>query len=198
VRRPSRLLPPLLALVATAGLAGCASGEVAPGVAAQVGDATITVADLQGEIEAVVAAAPEGQAPPPETLAEGQRVVLTREVQGLLVREVATTEGVTVTQAEVDAVLDELRAQNGGDLSLLQQQNLYSDEGLRRGAEVQLLVQALQEEDVDVAAAVEEQAAVSGVVVNRRYGTWGGTSLLPGTGAIATAAAAAAEQPAGG
>lgn|GEM_PF-1794256 len=173
-----------LLVVGAGSLAGCSTATVPPGVAAQVGDQTITIADLQAEVRSL-AADSDDPAGFSDDAANIQREILGRTVQFELVRKVAADQGISVSPAEVDEFLDLAAEANGGDLTQFRVQNLYTEDALRVGAEVQLLVQQLQEAGVDLAPEVEALAEEVGVQVNPRFGSWEGFELLPGTGAIA-------------
>ncbi|MGY1692655.1 SurA N-terminal domain-containing protein [Geodermatophilus sp. SYSU D01105] len=93
-----------LGLAALAGVAGC---RTSPNVAAYVGDEQVTVAELQAAVDERLedpdlAAATQGRED------EFTRLVLTRMVQSEVYATAAERYGVTLTDADVQARLDEL------------------------------------------------------------------------------------------
>jgi hypothetical protein len=93
-----------LGLVALAGVAGC---RTSPNVAAYVGDERVTVAQLETAVDErladpALAAATEGRED------EFTRLVLTRMVQAEVYAQAAEEYGVTPSDGDVQALLDEL------------------------------------------------------------------------------------------
>jgi hypothetical protein len=167
--------------LATAALVLAACGS--SGVAATVGDDTITIAALQSEVVAFVESVDQ------ETALSGdlsgfQQELLTREINHLLLVELAEREGVEIDEADVDALLDELAQQAGGDLEALRAQFGYTEEGLRRAVEDEARLRALQPVVGDVQAALAQLSEEVGVELNPRYGEWDELSVQPGTGSI--------------
>ncbi len=169
-----RLRPGLAMAVIAAGaaLAGCGSA----GVAATVGDETISIATLQSQYEAIAAFTPT-PVPQDQLLATG--------VAHLLVARVADEQGVVVDEADVDAALSEQGLGQTGSAEY--------DAAVRDEMRFRLTVGALGEQGVDVAAEVAALSDEIGVQVNPRYGTWTGLEIEPGTGSISVPATAAAE-----
>lgn len=155
--------------------------------AATVGDETITIAQIQDEI---VQFSESFDEPLPLTgdLASVQQQFLTRDINHLLLIEMAEREDVEITDAEVDELYDELVVQSGGDIDALRAQFVYTEEGLRRALEDELRLQGLEPVVGDIGPALAETAEDVGVEVNPRFGTWDGTTLVPGTGSISVPA----------
>jgi hypothetical protein len=163
-------------------IAGCGVS----GTAATVGDETITVGELQGEV-VEFSESFDDELPLTGDLGAVQSEFLTRQINHLLLTELADREGVTVTPAEVDELYDQL----GGSpeqIDALRAQFVYTEDGLRRALEDELRSRALTPIVGDVAAAVDELASEVGVEVNPRYGTWAGIRVVPGTGSISVPA----------
>jgi peptidyl-prolyl cis-trans isomerase SurA len=104
VRTPRLTTTLAVGLAALATVAGC---RTSPDVAAYVGDAQVTVNELQSAVDerlanADLAAATEGRE------AEFTRLVLTRMVQAEVYARAAAQYGVTVDDADVQARIDEL------------------------------------------------------------------------------------------
>jgi hypothetical protein len=177
-----RLLSTVLIAVAAL-LAGCGT----TGTAATVGDQTITIDELQAE---VVAFSESFDDPLPLSgdLADVQREFLTRQINHLLLIELADAEGVEINDAQVDELYDELAAGAEGDLDALRAQFVYTEAGLRRALEDELRLRALEPIVGPIEPALEATAAEVGVEVNPRYGSWAGVSLTPGTGSISVPA----------
>jgi len=178
-----RLLSTVLIAVAAMFVAGCG----ATGTAATVGDETVTIDELQSEVLAFSESFDE-PLPVSGDLADVQREFLTRQINHLLLIDLADSEGVEITDAEVDELYDELAAQSGGDVDALRAQFVYTEAGLRRALEYELRLRALEPIVGPVEPALEATAAEVGVEVNPRYGTWEGVSLAPGTGSISVPA----------
>jgi foldase protein PrsA len=124
-------------LVATTGLAvlllsGCGSGSVRPGAAALVGEERITVDTLQQVVERGLAD-PQAEQSLGQDRSEFQRQVLSRLVNREVLREAARREGVSVSDGDVDAQLQDFAAQAGGEEALEAQaaQNGISPEDLQ-------------------------------------------------------------------
>jgi SurA N-terminal domain len=167
--------------VAVLGLAAC-SAE--PGTAATVGDREISVAHVQDqilELQRIYGA---------EAISDGaqlQRNIINREVLHMLLEDLANEHDVEVTGAEVDNFLE--RVGTDEELAQVRETNLFTDDMLRLAARDQLLATKLAQKlggQQQLADAVETRSEELGVTVNRRYGTWTGIDLEPGTGSIAT------------
>ena len=178
-----RIIASLILAAATLAAAGCGSS----GVAATVGDDTITIAALQSEVVAFAESVDQESALSGD-LSQFQRELLTREINHLLLAELAEREGAAFTEADVDALLDELEEQSGGDLEALQAQFGYTEEGLRRAVEDEARLRALQPIVGDVPAALNDLSDEVGVELNPRYGDWDGLAVQPGTGSISVPA----------
>jgi hypothetical protein len=178
-----RALPTILLTLAALAASACGVS----GTAATVGDQTITIADVQGEVLEFSESFDE---PLPLTgdLANVQREFLNRQINHLLLIELGDQEGVEITAAEVDELFDELVAQSGGDVDALRAQFVYTDAGLRRALEDELRLRGLEPIVGEVEAALEQTAQQVGVEVNPRFGTWEGLTVLPGTGSISVPA----------
>lgn len=172
-------------LLASTAVAVSACGVT--GTAATVGDETITIAAIQNE---VVDFSESFDEPLPLTgdLASVQQQFLNRDINHLLLIEMAEREGVEITEAGVDALFDDLEAQADGNLDALRAQFVYTESGLRRALEDELRLQGLE----PIVGAIEPALAATaddvGVEVNPRFGTWEGAALVPGTGSISVPA----------
>lgn len=153
------------------------------GTAATVGEETITIASIQNEI---IDFSESFDEPLPLTgdLASVQQQFLNRDINHLLLIEMAEREGVEITEADVDELYDDLVAQAGGDLDALRAQFVYTEAGLRRALQDELRLQGLEPLVGDIEPALAETADEVGVEVNPRFGTWDGTAVVPGTGSI--------------
>jgi hypothetical protein len=180
-----RRLLPAVVLAITVVVSGCGS----TGTAARVGDETIMIGDLQSQVVEFSDSLDEPLATGGD-LSSFQRELLTREINHLLLAELAEREGVEVSEAEVDGLLDELAAQAEaqGGLDALRAQFGYTDEGLRRAALDELRLRQLEPVVGDIPTALTGLSAEIGVEVNPRYGSWDGSSLEPGTGSISVPA----------
>lgn len=176
----------LLALVGVLSavlLSGCGVS----GTAATVGDETITIGDVQGEVVEFSESFDE-ELPLTGDLGGVQAEFLSRAINHLLLIELAEREGITITQAEVDELYAELGGGSPEEVDALRAQFVYTDDGLRRALEDELRIRALAPIVGDVETAVGELAAEVGVEVNPRYGTWAGIRVVPGTGSISVPA----------
>ena len=171
------------------GIALLASGCASTNTAAQVGDETITIAQIQGEV-VDFAGSLEEPLPVSGDLSAYQQELLTREINHLLVVELAARNDVVVTEAEVDELLDELdtQAEAQGGLEALRAQFGYTEDGLRQAALDELLLRGLQEAVDDVPQELGQLSAELGVEVNPRFGVWNGSAVLPATGSISVPA----------
>jgi parvulin-like peptidyl-prolyl isomerase len=178
----------LLVLVALVALTGCGGTNVA----ATVGDQTITISDLQAETQELSSLLSEEEAATAD-VGGLQQALLERQINHLLLSELAAREDVTVADSEVDALIRTAAEQQGEEgIRAFQVQNGYTDEGLRRAAQDALVARALNERLGDVQTAVIDLADEVGVEVNPRYGTWEGAALQPGTGSISVPPSATA------
>ena len=177
-----RLLSTVLIGIAALLAAGCG----ATGNAATVGDQTITIDQLQSEVLEFSDSFDE-PLPVSGDLADVQREFLTRQINHLLLIELADAEGVEITEAQVDELYGEL-APSEADVDALRAQFVYTEAGLRRALEDELRLRALEPIVGPIEPALEATAAEVGVEVNPRYGTWSGVALTPGTGSISVPA----------
>jgi hypothetical protein len=174
--RPRAVAPRTPAVRATAGLVAalaitaCTPGQV--GAAAIVGEERIGVDELQRITEAV-AASPVAQGAEPGEL---QRAVLRELILAEVVEAVGAEHGVTVTQAQVDALLE-------ADPTLQQLPADFRTTIARSGALATAVVTELVPGSADdpglqdqrqqaFGQALAEQSAELGVEVNPRYGRW--------------------------
>jgi hypothetical protein len=174
--------------LATLVLAGCGSSSegMAAGDAAVAETFRITQAQVAEQVAAVQAAGGQPTAEPPAglTVASVQRLVITA-----VVGRVAEEVGVSVSDAEVDADVAQLVADNGGKdaLEAAALQAGIPPDAIDDVVRVNLLVSAIGrtlqpdgEGGAQVAAAQERLAAYSreaDVQVAPRYGTWDHASL---------------------
>jgi len=177
-----RVLPVVLLTAATLAVSGCGATDQA----ATVGDETVTIGQLQTEI---IDFSESFEEPIPVTgdLTTVQQEFLTRDINHLLLIELAEQEDVEINKADIDTLYDELEEQSGGDIEALRAQFFYTDAGLRRALEDELRLRQLEPIVGDIVPALAVTADEVGVEVNPRYGTWAGVSLEPGTGSISVA-----------
>jgi hypothetical protein len=157
------------------------------GTAASVGDETITIDQVQGEVVEFSESFDE-PLPLAGDLGAVQSEFLTRQINHLLLIELADREGVEITQADVDALYDELTGGPDGDVDALRAQFVYTEDGLRRALEDELRIRELTPIVGDVESAVAALADEIGVEVNPRFGTWEEIRVVPGTGSISVPA----------
>lgn len=172
-----RLLTSLLLAGAAATLTACGM----TGVAATVGEQTITISDLQGEIVEFSESFDEPLSLSGD-LTTIQQQFLSRDITHLLLVDLAEQEGVEVTEAQVDELFDSLGTDE--EIEALRAQFVYTEDGLRRAVEDEVRARALEPIVGDVPAALAVTAEEVGVEVNPRYGTWESGALQPGTGSI--------------
>ena len=172
----------LLALVGALSvvlLSGCGVS----GTAATVGDETITIGELQRQVVEFSESFDE-ELPVTGDLGAVQSEFLTRDINHLLLIDLADREGVTVAPAEVDELYRELGGGSPEEVDALRAQFVYTEAGLRRALADELRIRALTPIVGDIETAVDELATEVGVEVNPRYGTWAGIRVVPGTGSI--------------
>jgi foldase protein PrsA len=118
-----RRLPALVLLVLLA--AGCGPGRVAPNQAAVVDGVAIPMDELTAQVKA---GRPAGTQPDPQQAVTGAREALQSLIVAQVVLSGAKQEGVTVSEAEVDASLQQIKqqvaAQGGNFEAALAQRNL--------------------------------------------------------------------------
>lgn len=117
--RTSRRLA-VLAGAALLLLTGCGEGQIRPGAAAVVGDDRITTSELQDLVERGLAD-PQAEQQLGADLAAYQRLALSRLINALVLEQAAEQRGVSVTQGDVDAQIDQFAEQAGGRETLEQQ-----------------------------------------------------------------------------
>ena len=135
-------------------LSGCGSGSVRPGAAALVGEERITVDTLQEVVERGLAD-PQAEQTLGQDRSAFQRQVLSRLVNREVLQAAAEREGVTVSDGDVDAQLEDFASQAGGEQALEAQaaQNGISPQDLQPFLRDVVLEQALGDaltEDEDV------------------------------------------------
>jgi len=177
----------LAALIATAALTGCA-GLGNPGMAAQVGDETITVSFLQEQVGEALehdAQSSGGADRSVSYVSLNQRSLLQQMIHDRLIVLTADRLGVSASEAEVEAVKDEFR-QQGQYLPPDMVDEVARFVALRRSLNTRLLGKTprnQQEQSEADQRLVEEMRTVArdvGVTVNPRYGRWNGIQLVPG------------------
>jgi parvulin-like peptidyl-prolyl isomerase len=128
-------------------LSGCGSGSVRPGAAALVGEQRITVDTLQEVVERGLSD-PQAEQALGQDRGAFQRQVLARLVNREVLRAAAEREGVTVSDGDVEAQLQDFAAQAGGEEALEAQaaQNGISPQDLQPFLRDVVLEQALGDE----------------------------------------------------
>ncbi len=173
-------------------ITACDTDEI--GAAAVVGGDRITISELQDQVRAVTESAPDGGEPTGDQ-AEMQRTLLERTIQHELLASVGRDESVEVTEAEIDAFIDEqiLSQTQDGDIGPLLAENALTEDTLREFVGDQLVATALIDTfggQGQLIEALTAKADEIGVEVSSRYGTWSGIALEPSSGSIS--------EPAGG
>lgn len=179
--RRRTLTAPLAAAAVVLALAACSSTQ-RPGAAAMVGGAPITeetVATLAGEVRAVT-----GASLGDDDAASVNRQVISGLIQSEIIDTAATREGVQVTAAQVDSLINSA-AQQGGGLAELQK-SLASQYGIapsqiedfaRSNLQFQGLATKLGGGDAQAgsekaSAALGALSVELGTTVNPRFGRW--------------------------
>ena len=203
-KRGSRVVQPprlgrLFCIVAGASLAACNTEQI--GAAAVVGDARITVAELQEQVSELADSLPDSAGAIGDQSA-AQHTILERMIQSMLLAAVAADEGVEVSEAEIDAYIDEqvVSQAQDGDIGPLLAQNNLTETSLRPFVRDQLIATKLIEElggQEVLIQAITEKADEIGVTVSPRYGTWNGVVLEQSSGSISEPESGSAETPAG-
>jgi SurA N-terminal domain len=194
-----RVVAAVLCLLAAVPVAACNTEQI--GAAAVVGNERITVAELQEQVREVAESLPDGAEPTGDQSA-AQHAILQRMIRSELLAAVAADEGVEVSEAEIDAFIDEQIAPQApdGDLGPLLAQNNLTEESLRTSVRDQLVATELidrvggEQELIDL---LNQKSDEIGVEVNPRYGTWDGFVLEQSSGSISTPESAPTETPAG-
>jgi SurA N-terminal domain len=188
-----------LCMLATAPLAACNTEQI--GAAAVVGNERITVAELQEQVRELAESLPDGTGATGDQ-SVAQHEILQRMIRSELIAAVARDEGVEVSEAEVDAFIEEqIRPQApDGDLDPLLAQNNLTEDSLRTSVRDQLVATELIEQlggEQELIERLTEKADELGVAVSPRYGTWDGIVLEQSSGSISTPESAPAQTPAG-
>jgi hypothetical protein len=194
-----RVVAAVLCVAATVGLAACNTAEI--GAAAVVGDHRITVADLQEQVSDLADSLPDSAGATGDQ-STAQHAILQRMIQSELLALVAAEEGVEVSEADIDAFVDEqvLAQAPDGDIGPLLAQNNLTEDSLRDAVRDQLMAAELterlggQEQLVEVLTAKADEI---GVTVSPRYGTWNGIVLEQSSGSISEPETVPTETPAG-
>jgi SurA N-terminal domain len=194
-----RALRAVLCAVAAVSLAACNTEQI--GAAAVVGDSRITVAELQDQVSELADSLPDSAGAIGDQSA-AQHTILERMIQSMLLAAVAEDEGIEVSDADIDAFIDEQVTSQApdGDIGPLLAQNNLTEATLRPFVRDQLIATELieqlggQEELIQV---LTEKADEIGVTVNPRYGTWDGVVLEQSSGSISEPESGSAETPAG-
>ncbi|HEX2363230.1 MAG TPA: SurA N-terminal domain-containing protein [Jiangellaceae bacterium] len=194
-----RVAAAVFCVAATVGLTACNTAEI--GAAAVVGDVRITVAELQEQVRELADSLPDSAgATGDQSIA--QHAILQRMIQSELLALVAAEEGVEVSEADIDAYIDEqvLSQAPDGDIGPLLAQNNLTEDSLRDAVRDQLMAAAMterlggQEQLVEVLTAKADEI---GVTVSPRYGTWNGIVLEQSSGSISEPETVPTETPAG-
>ena len=174
------------ALVLLVGVAGCASDV---GVAAQVGETTIKISQVQSSVNSVIALRNELKSEADPNISDLSRGQLRFHMLSALIDEVAAQLKIVATPAEVDARKKAIRDQLGGQEAV---DKAISDAGIAPEDFSRYLIDVIIEDKVrallvpDAPAGAEGDAArgaaIQGAIravaksltvkVNPRYGTW--------------------------
>ena len=174
------------ALVLLVGVAGCASDV---GVAAQVGEKTIKISQVQSSVNSVIALRNELKSDADPNISDLSRGQLRFHMLSALIDEVAALLKIVATPAEVDARKKAIRDQLGGQEAV---DKAISDAGIAPEDFSRYLIDVIIEDkagallvpdapagpDGDAARGAAIQNAIRTVAksltvkVNPRYGTW--------------------------
>jgi hypothetical protein len=193
-----RAVAAALCMLATVPLAACNTEQI--GAAAVVGEERISVAELQEQVRDLGESLPDGAATGDQSVV--QHEILQRMIRSELIAAVARDEGVEVSEAEVDAFIEEqIRPQApDGDLGPLLAQNNLTEDSLRTSVRDQLVATELIARlggEQELIERLTEKADELGVEVSPRYGRWDGIVLEQSSGSISTPESAPTETPAG-
>jgi SurA N-terminal domain len=193
-----RAVAAVLCMLATVPLAACNTEQI--GAAAVVGEERISVAELQEQVRDLGESLPDGAATGDQSVV--QHEILQRMIRSELIAAVARDEGVEVSEAEVDAFIEEqIRPQApDGDLGPLLAQNNLTEDSLRTSVRDQLVATELIARlggEQELIERLTEKADELGVEVSPRYGRWDGIVLEQSSGSISTPESAPTETPAG-
>jgi hypothetical protein len=194
-----RVVAAVLCAVAAVSLAACSTDQI--GAAAVVGDDRITVDELQEQVRDLADSLPDSAGATGDQSA-AQHAILQRLIQSELLAAVGADEGVEVSDADVDAFIEErvVAQAPGGDIGPLLAQSNLTETSLRDFVRDQLTADELierlggQEQLID---ALIEKVDEIGVTVSPRYGTWDGVTLEESSGSISEPESAPTETPAG-
>lgn len=180
---PRRLAIVLIGLMATA----CAlTNTQHPSTAAIIGDRRVPTSDVERNVDSITQSDPfqqQAQADASgELLQQVQSQVVTALVRSQILAEVAERNGVTVTDADVQAAADDIVEQVGGQQEF---ERRLAEQGVPQGLFLQQvrdqqLQTALQQQigaDADLTTFVQEALSGVPIDVNPRYGTWDTASL---------------------
>ena len=197
---PSRsVVAAVLCVVAAVPLAACSTEQI--GAAAVVGDDRITVAELQDQVQDLAESLPDSAGATGDQSA-AQHAILQRLIQSELLAAVGADEGVEVSDADVDAFIEEqvVAQAPGGDIDALLAQSNLTESSLRDFVRDQLTADQLIQRfggQEQLLEALTDKADELGVTVSPRYGTWEGVVLEQSSGSISEPESVPTEPPAG-
>ncbi|WP_460528273.1 SurA N-terminal domain-containing protein [Flindersiella endophytica] len=156
------------ALTVTVGLALAGCGNIQPGVAAKVGDQTISMSFLDAQVQ-WYHNQPKAASEPPST-----KLILWQLVVVQLFDDLGKQEGVTPTAAEIRQAEAEFksRAKTIGPIS----PDMVTT--IARGTLLQESLKAKLGGEAQYVAAVQKKAEEVGVRINPRYGTWNNADFM--------------------
>lgn len=175
-----------LLLVALAASACSLTNTGDPNTAAQVGDERIPTATIDVQFEAISnSEAFQQQAQQDasgQLVAQAQSQLVTSSVRSAILNVVAERNDVQVSDADVDAAVEEIVTQVGGQEEFerrLAQQGVPERLFLQqvRDQEIQTALQEQVGGDGDFVAFIRDEIADVPIRVNPRYGAWNETSL---------------------
>lgn len=166
----------------------CDADEV--GTAAVVGNNRISISELQ-DMTRKVADRPGSPFDINGDLTELQGRLLQQEIHNNVMGELAAAEGVQISEAQVDQVLDEQYVSQTDDFGAALIQNGFTMASLRDAVRSQLeqgeLLQKLGNDPDKLTTAYGDMAKELGVKVNPRYGEWNETQLEQVSGSVSKA-----------
>ena len=156
-----------------------ACGPMHPGAAATVGSTRISVADLNAAVAHDTASAP---ATTPAARTSAVQSSLTTIIRDDLIADAATAKGVTVSEADIQALLAQQRQTNGSDEATAKANNIpFADlhqvvyQDLLLNKLIALVGKGQADQTAQQKALTDYLAKVAlqqGVSINPRYGTW--------------------------
>ncbi len=175
--------------LALVGLSGCSSSV---GVAASVGGQKITIDQLQTSVKSITAARKAASLPVDAKASDLPRNQLRFFVLSALLKAAATTNGVTISQTDIDARRKAIIDQLGGEAKL---PNALANAGIAASDFALYLRDVAFEAKIGAIAAPTAPAGATGdqargaavqkavldagqkskVIINPRYGTWDAT-----------------------